>query len=200
MIDLSSDFETYLDQFYVDKYEEINKRTKPVVDTYGKVIFNAAMEEVGADIDIRELDKFMDEYTEAFNARYIATSKNRLNNSVQDAIGDGLDPVAAVETKFKEFEATRPQTVSLKETIKIAGAVSLFTYAAAGITRTVWVAAGSKPCPFCLGLSGMTVSTGQPYKSKDDIYEVEGKEPLSFSSNIKHPPLHGGCECQIMPG
>ena len=194
-------FNEFLEQFYKDKYDEINKRTKPVVDTYGKVVFDAAANEVKyTDPGGAELDSYMDEYTEAFNLRYIATSKNRLSDAVDGAITEGTDPIVAVENKFDEFEKTRPQTVSMKETIKIAGAVSILAYGLAGIGKTVWVAAGPEPCDFCLGLSGKTMSLGQPYKSKDDVYKVKGKEPLSFSSNIAHPPLHGGCACQIMPG
>jgi len=194
-------FNEFLEQFYKEKYDEINKRTKPVVDTYGKVVFDAAANEVKyTDSGGAELDSYMDEYTEAFNLRYIATSKNRLSDAVDGAITEGTDPIVAVENKFDEFEKTRPQTVSLKEVIKIAGAVSILAYGLAGIGKTVWVAAGPEPCDFCLGLSGKTMSLGQPYKSKNDVYKVKGKEPLSFSSNIAHPPLHGGCACQIMPG
>ena len=192
-------FEEYLDRFYKEKYSGINKLTRPVVNTFGKVIFDAVTDEVGGELEADGLDEFLDEYTEAFNLRYISTSKNRLNDTVQAAIDDETDPLVAVESKFEEFEKTRPQTVSLKETIKIAGAISIFGYGLAGISKTVWVAAGSEPCAFCLGLSGKTMSIGQPYKSKDDIYKVKGKEPLSFSNNIAHPPIHGGCECQIMP-
>jgi len=195
-----SDFNEFLEDFYKKKYGEINKRSKPVINTYGKVVFDAAVEEVGANPEGKELDKFMDEYTEAFNARYIATSKGRLADTVQTAIDGELDPYNAVESKFTEWEQTRPHTVSLKETIKIAGAVSLLAYGLAGVTKMIWVNTGSKSCPFCEEMNGQVMGIEQPFKLKSDLMEADGKEPLTFSSNIFHPPLHGGCQCQIVPG
>ena len=194
-------FESKLDSFYKEKYSGINKLTSPVVNTFGDVMFPVVADEIKyKESGGAEFDKFMDEYTEAFNLRYISTSKNRLNNVVGKALEEGSDPVVAVENQFEKFEETRPETVSLKETIKIAGAVSLFVYGFAGITKTVWVTAGTNPCDFCKNLSGKVISIGKTYKDKDDVMNIKGNNPMSFSSNIMHPPLHGGCVCQIMPG
>lgn len=193
-------FNDFLNEFYQDKYDEINKRSKPPINTYGKVISSAASEEIGSEIDSAKLDKFMDEYTEAFNKRYIGTSKSRLVDTVQNAIDKNLDPYMAVENKFNEWEQTRPQTVSIKETVKIAGAVSLFAYGTAGIRRMIWINTGSKSCPFCENLNGKVMGIEQPFMLKSDLMEAEGKEPLTFSSDIFHPPLHGGCVCMLAPG
>lgn len=193
-------FNDFLNEFYQDKYDEINKRSKPPINTYGKVISSAISEEISSEIDSIKLDKFMDEYTEAFNRRYIGTSKSRLTDTVQNAIDKNLDPYKAVEDKFNQWEQTRPQTISIKETIKIAGAVSLFTYSMAGIQRVIWINTGSKSCPFCESLNGKVMGIEQPFMLKSDLMEAEGKESLTFSSNIFHPPLHGGCVCQLSPG
>ncbi|MGD9276350.1 MAG: phage portal protein [Candidatus Pacearchaeota archaeon] len=193
-------FTEFLEEFYEKKYGEINKRSRPVIDTYGKVIFGAALEEIGAELDKAKLEKFMEEYTEAFNKRYIATSKSRLNKTVADAAERELDLYNEVENKFKEWEQTRPQTVSLKETVKIAGAVSLFTYGLGGVQRLIWINMGSKSCPFCEELDGKVVGIDQPFKNKTDLMEAEGRDPLTFPSNISHPPLHGGCVCMISAG
>ncbi len=194
-------FEAKLDSFYKEKYSGINKLTSPVVNTFGNVMYPAVADEINyKESGGAEFDKYMDDYTEAFNLRYIGTSKNRLNNVVSEALEKESDPVTAVENQFEEFEETRPETVSLKETIKIAGAVSLFVYGIAGITKTIWVTAGTNPCDFCKNLSGTVISVGETYKDKDDVMNIKGNNPMSFSSNIAHPPLHGGCVCQIMPG
>ena len=193
-------FNVFLREFYDKKYGEINKRTKAIITNYGNVIFVAASDEVGVDLPSDELDEFMAGYTETFNARYIATSENRLSEAAEQAALNGTDSVVAVEGQFDYWEENRPGTVSLKETIQIAGAVSVLAYGMAGIGKTVWVAAGASPCPFCLAMSGKVVSTGTPFKLKSDIMTVEEREPLSFSSNISHAPLHGGCECQVVPG
>ena len=192
-------FLDFIEDYYKDKYDEISKRIKPVISTYSKVLYEAVVDEIGSTIDDEKLEKFMDEYAEAFNKRYISTSKSRLTDSANNALVNELDPYGQIEATFNDWEQTRPQTVSLKETIKIAGAVSLFTFAAAGIVRMMWVNTGSKSCPFCESLSGTIVGVEQTFASKDQQMEAEGKQPLSFSSNISHPPLHGGCICMITP-
>lgn len=191
-------FSDYLEKFYKDKYNEINKRIKPVINTYGNVIYEAVAEEVGSSIDKEKLDEFMEDYTIAFNKRYIASSKSQLNKSVQHAIDNDLDPYKEIENKIKYFEENEPKTSALKETIKIAGAVSLFTYGLMGVQRMLWVNTGTKSCPFCEEMDGQVMGIEQPFMTKDRTMEADGKEPLSFSSNIFHPPLHSGCVCQLV--
>ncbi len=195
----SKKFEEFLNQFYKKEYDNINRHSKPTIDTFGKVIAVPIGEEIGEKIDSIELDKYMDEYTEAFNARYIGTSTNRLNETVSEAIDNNLDPVGAIETQFNYWEENRPATTGLKETFKIAGAVSIFAYALFGIKDSVWVTAGPDPCPFCVKMSGKTSSTGGDYMGEDDIMKVKDRNPLTFPSSIAHPPLHGGCVCVVMP-
>ena len=193
-------FTEFLEEFYKNKYDEINKKIKPVINTYGKVIADAAMDEVGTKINSENLDKFISDYNTTFNQRYIATSKQRLSNTAKTAIDEGADPFVALESNFNDFETTRPQVVAKRETIQLAGAVSYFTYAAAGILTMVWVNTGSKSCPYCQEMDGQVMGIESPFKSKTDLMQVEGAEPLTFSSNIFHPPLHGGCVCQLSPG
>jgi hypothetical protein len=193
-------FTEYLTQYYADKYDDISKRIKPVISTYSKTIYEAAADEINASVNAGSLDKFIDQYAEAFNKRYITTSQSRLEEVVANAIENDIDPYGVVESKFNEWEAERPQVVANKETIKIAGAISLFTYTAAGIQRIIWINTGSKSCPFCEALDGKVVGSQQPYMTKDGSMEAEGKSPLTFSTDIFHPPLHGGCVCMISAG
>jgi sporulation protein YlmC with PRC-barrel domain len=158
-------------------------------------------EEINSEVDKAEAEKFLADYTEAFIKRYIGTSKSRLKNTVDDAFENEEDPYKAVENKFNEWEQTRPQVSALEEVVKMAGALSVFCYAAAGITSKVWVTTSGHPCPFCSSLSGQVISVEENFMQKDDIMEVssrtEGRKSLSFSSNIGHPPLHGGCQCVV---
>lgn len=193
-------FAEYLEQFYQDKYGEINKRIKPVINTYGKVIYEAVAEEIGNKIDVEQLDKFMNSYTEAFNKRYIGSSKHQLKKVVSNAMENDLEPYKEIEKKFDEWEENEPKSVALSETIKIAGAVSFFTYGLLGIQRMIWVNAGGNPCPYCEEMNGQVMGIEQPFMTKDGTMEAEDKEPLTFSSDIFHPPLHNGCVCQLVSG
>lgn len=193
-------FTDYLNKFYEDKYSEINKRIKPVINTYGKVIYEAVAEEIGSKIDIENLDKFMDSYTEAFNKRYIGSSKHQLTKVVSDAMENDLEPYKEIEKKFDDWEEREPKSVALNETIKIAGAISFFTYGLLGVQRMIWINTSGNPCPYCEEMNGQVMGIEQPFMTKDRTMEVEGREPLSFSSDIFHPPLHNGCLCQLISG
>ncbi|MDD5013734.1 MAG: phage portal protein [Atribacterota bacterium] len=193
-------FSDFLNKFYIDKSDEITKRIKPVVGTYGKVVSEAVSEEIGTVIDDAKLDGFLDDYTSALNKRYAATSKSRLTGIAQNAVANDLDAYGEIEGEFSKWEKERPSVVSLKETIKIAGAVSYFSYKLANIQKIIWINTGSKSCPFCEELNGRVVGIEQPYMSKDSLMEADGKEPLTFSSDVFHPPLHGGCVCMLSAG
>lgn len=193
-------FMEYLDKFYKDEYNEISKRSRPVINTYGMVISDAVSDEIGTVIKKENLDRFMDSYSEAFNANYINSSKKRLNEIAQQAITDENDPLTAIENKFNEWEESRPGVVATRETIKIAGAVSYFTYKDAGIQEMVWINTGSPSCPYCQELDGQVMGIELPFKNESDSMQAGEGEPLTFSSNIFHPPLHGGCQCMLVPG
>jgi HK97 family phage portal protein len=196
----SLNFIEYLDKFYKDKYSEIDKRIRPVIYTYGNVIYDSVADEIGTKIDSKNLDKFMDEYTIAFNKRYIGSSKSQLKDTISRAMEEDLNPYEEIENKVKQWEETEPQSVALKETVKIAGAVSFFTYQLVGIQRMIWVNTGSNPCPYCEEMNGQVMGVTQAFKTSIDTMEAEGKEPLTFSSDIFHPPLHNGCVCMLVPG
>lgn len=119
-------FTDYLEEFYKDNYDEINKRTRPVIDTYGKAIADSESFMMNSVVDNIGLDKLMSEYGQDFNKRYIASSKSKINEIAQNAITNNLDPYKEIENNFNEMEQTRPQRVASEETIKIVEAVSLF--------------------------------------------------------------------------
>lgn len=193
-------FTEYLENFYKNEYNEISKRSKPVINTYGKVISDAVSDEIGTMINNDNLDNFMNSYSEAFNNNYINSSKKRLEEVVKKAFEEGVDPYIAVESKFNEWDELRPGVVASRETIKIAGAVSYFAYKDLGIQQMVWVNTGSPSCPYCQELDGQVMGIEHPFKNESDSMQAGEGEPLTFSSDIFHPPLHGGCQCQLIPG
>ena len=61
----------------------------------------------------------------------------------------------------------------------------------------VWVNNGDS-CPYCKALDGMTISIEEVFIEQDDEFQPDGADrPLSRRTDIRHPPLHGGCDCGI---
>lgn len=119
-------FDESLEEFYKDNYDEINKRIKPVIDTYGKAIADAESFMTGSKVNNVDLDKFMNDYSQDFNKKYIDSSKNSLNEIIKNTISKNLDPYKEIENNFNEMEQNRPQKIALEEMGKIADEVSLF--------------------------------------------------------------------------
>ena len=195
-------FYDFLEEYYEKMPDTITKRIRPVFASFSEAIYKEVLEEINAEDKIgTELEKFMQEYQDTFNKRYIGSSKGQLKQVVRQAIEEDLDPVVQLEDRFTEWEDKRPKKTGLNEVVKIAGAVSLFTYATSGITKIVWHNTGSKSCPYCEELDGTVVGIEQPFMTKLDTFQPEGAEkPLTFSGNVRHPPLHQGCVCMISAG
>jgi len=138
------------------------------------------------EVNIKEpsVDNFVKAYGENFGAIYTDSSKGQLEAIVRDT--KNTDPLINIEARLDEWEANRPGKVALNETVRLANAVAKTVFVAAGITKLVWAAMGSKPCDFCESIDGQVVG-------------IEGKFSTSGLSEAGHPPIHEGCECQIVP-
>lgn len=196
-------FSDFLENYYSKKAEDIIKRIKPVFITYAGIIFEHAIEESNSiidDVKKSNLEKFTDDYATTFNLRYTGSSKGQLREVSEKAIQNGDDPIEKLEERFSEWEEKRPAKVSLNETIKMAGAVSLLAYSLSGIRKYVWVSQGSKSCPYCQSLSGKVIRIGESvFTAGENFKPEEAETPLNITQDIKHPPLHAGCVCMIMP-
>lgn len=192
-------FYDYLEEYYGGIGDKISKMTGPVFSSFGKAISKEALEEIHTNIDIgKELDKYIYQYQDKFNQRYAGSSRGQLKQVVKNAFEEGNDPVVKLEERLTEWEEKRPAKSSLNEVVKMAGAIAVFTFAAGGITKLIWVNTGSKSCPYCEEMSGQVMGINQAFKTKTDSMKPEGAEStLTFSTDIFHPPLHGGCMCQI---
>ncbi len=149
-----------------------------------------------------QLDKFMEEYQDIFSQRYIGKSKALIINAIKritDKRAIEEDEILAeLEEEFNKWEKKRPEEVAKNEAVKINGAVTVFTFAMANILIYYWHAVGIKPCAYCLALDGQSVGTGETFiPAGVDFNPVGADGSLKIRGPKMHPPLHGGCECQI---
>jgi HK97 family phage portal protein len=140
------------------------------------------------EVNIKEpsVDNFVKAYNENFGAIYSDSSKGQLEAIVRDAGLKNTDPLIDIEGRLDEWELKRPGKVALNETVRLANAVAKTVFVAAGITKLVWASLGSKSCDFCESIDGQVVG-------------IESKFSTSGLSAAGHPPIHEGCECQIVP-
>jgi len=67
-----------------------------------------------------------------------------------------------------------------------------------GYTKKRWYSQG-KSCPLCNEMNGSIVVSGDAFMEQGDSLSPEGVNPYQAKRTILTPPLHGGCDCIVMP-
>lgn len=192
-------FTAWLEDFYRDHGPFIEQHMLPTFLAYAEAIQAEAADEIGLPAGMTpELEEFVRAYLAVYITRHIGSSLGQLREVVREAIEAGEDPIPALEKRFQEWEERRPNKIALRETVQAGNAIAKATYTQGGVTKIRW-RNYSDTCPYCKSLDGRTISISGNFATKDDELKPEGVDkPLTFSSNIGHPPAHGGCDCHIV--
>ena len=193
-------FIRWLEEFYRTAPEWISKIMKPLAHSYAESVHVLAAEEIGVLSGMtRELVEFVDQYVDAFAARYTSSSLGQLKHVIQQAIEDRIDIAEAIQTRLTEWEERRPGKVAKNETVQEGNAVAMVVFKEAGASRLRWVNTGSKTCPYCQPMDGRIVSIGNRFvHDGDTLLSQEGE--MNIYRDTAHPPLHQGCNCMITRG
>lgn len=191
-------FTAWLEDFYRDHGQFIEQHMLPTFLAYSEAVQAEAADEIGMPAGMTpELEEFVRAYLAVYITRHIGSSLGQLREVVRDAIGAGEDPVPALEKRFQEWEEKRPNKIALRETVQAGNAITKATYTQGGVTKIQW-RNYSDTCPYCQSLDGRTVGINSTFVAKDEEIQPEGVDkPLTFRSDIGHPPAHSGCDCNI---
>jgi len=193
-------FEEFLDEFYGAHPEYMRKQIMPSINSIAEAINAEAALEIKAKEGLTdELIQFINEYHDAYVARYIGSSKGQLKKVARTAIENDEDVIDALDTRLEEWKERRPAKEALNETVKLSNAIAKATFAAAGIRYLRWYAIGADTCPYCEEMDGKIVGIDQMFLTKDSKLNSEEKGDMTIYKPIGHPPLHQGCVCQVMP-
>ncbi|MFD8556633.1 phage portal protein [Streptosporangium canum] len=107
------------------------------------------------------------------------------------------DPAAAVLARLAKWVLERPEQISRWQGNQMSNAAAREAWRAAGVRSLKWVTFGSDDCVFCTALDGETTDIDQPFANKGS--ELGLAEKLAIARDVHHPPLHPGCDCQIVP-
>lgn len=194
-------FRGWLTEFYTEHEAWVREQVMSVYEGMAEAVSAAALGEVGQEqVDKRELEAFVDEYVDGFARRHVGRSVERLREALE-----AEDPLTGLQDEFDSWEdgpenpGGRAGDVAEEETVRFPSAVALKVFALVGVTKIMWVASG-KNCPICDQLNGKIVGVERVFAAVGDVLDMgEGKTPFTVSTNIKHPPLHKGCDCSIVP-
>jgi hypothetical protein len=130
---------------------------------------------------------------------HLNSSRIQLQEVVTGAGEDGL--LDALRGRFAEWTDKRPGKVAANETVRAGNAIALERMRSEGVVTKRWATSGSDSCPYCTSLDGTVVEIERPFFTPADSYQPQGAEtPLTFTSDVGHPPVHQGCVCSVVPG
>lgn len=169
----------------------------PLFTQFAAAVAVEAADEVHHEGDI-DLSVWARAYVLSHVAYRLASSFGQLRNIAQ---GSERDQVAKdIVDRFTKWQEERPEEVAKWEGDQMSNAAARETWKDAGVTTLKWVTQGSKTCPYCQKLDGRTTDIEVPFVAKGD--QVEGDEDgqaLTAQRNTFHPPVHPGCDCQVVP-
>ncbi|MEW2635254.1 phage portal protein [Streptomyces sp. NPDC048389] len=169
----------------------------PIMTAFAADVAEDAAEEVGHEDDV-DLSTWAHAYTLSHIAYRLASSFGQLRNKTE-AADTQEDAAAAVVRRLVKWQEERAAQTARWESSQLPNAAARETWKEAGVRKLKWVAQGSKNCPYCTKLDGRTVGIETPFIAKGDEVEGDDGEALKAKRNTFHPPVHAGCDCQVVP-
>jgi hypothetical protein len=187
----AASFQTWLNRYYRDFPAEVRTALGSVTQNLGEAVARGAAADAGADADLEALQTFLGGYLDVTGKRWAGSSRTQLRQLAEQADG----ALEAITTRLDEWDEKRADKVAGRETVELTGAVARWAWIGAGITQLAWANTSEKSCPYCQELDGMVVGIEEAFARDGDT--VGGD--MGVNGDKFHPPLHEGCECQIIP-
>lgn len=192
-------FKKQIGEFYEGRADAVNDEISRLFSAYEAALLPQALEEVGSKSEI-DISRFRLNYTENFVKRWIGVNPNAINKVIDTAIENQENIYEALDSQLTNWETNIPANYERNESVKMEGAFSRAVWIAATIANVTWATMGKKPCPYCSQLNGRQIPIIGEFMASGESLESEEHGPLQVSNNIRHPGLHDGCECQLLPG
>jgi HK97 family phage portal protein len=190
-------FLRWLAEFYGDYGAMVAKAFLPSLAAYAEALFASAVNEVGSEVEFgAEMERFVREYDATLGLRWQLGSSRQLERLARQVDTEILEET--ILGRLDEWEEKRADKVALKESVQATGAFIRTAYNLMSVAA-IWIAFG-ETCPLCKSMDGRRVDPGEDFLGLGDRLEADGAAPLTARGSIAHPPLHGGCDCQIFAG
>ncbi|MFJ4631570.1 phage portal protein [Streptomyces sp. NPDC088847] len=169
----------------------------PLFTSFAADVSTEAADEVGHEDDV-DLSTWTRAYVKSHVGYRLSSSFGQLRKIADES---AYDQVAAdIVDRFTKWQDERPQEVARWEGTQLSNAAARETWKDAGVRSLKWVTQGSKTCPYCKKLDGRTTPIEDPFIGKGDELDGDAEgEKLTAKRNTFHPPVHVGCDCQVVP-
>lgn len=187
-------FRNFLEEFEPEHASWMLPRVLPVYQMFAEQMVEAAKDEIGDDVEPEDLAEFVRDYADAYVNRHSGSTRGQL-----EALLEEEEPEDAVRERLEGWEESRAEVEADRERVRASNAFTQAAWTVLGVVAMSWRNVGSENCPMCEQMHGRKVSITEYFaKDGDTVGNPEGTS-LRVYGNLHHPPLHGGCDCIIMP-
>lgn len=197
----AQEFSLWLTEFYEAHQEFWQQQLRPILLAYANLVAQA----VGRELELDEASsaeaiiQFIDDYLAGLGTRQIGESIGQLRALLDEALLAGEPPEDRLNERLDAWEDSRAERLAHDESNQAGNAFARQFYLLAGVIRLRWVNRGSENCPYCRALDGAIVGIQELFLTKDTDFQPDGADrPLNRRTNVGHPPLHKGCDCQVV--
>jgi HK97 family phage portal protein len=195
----NAEFLDGLRQLYLDFDGVVSDNFRAALLSYARQAMMAAGAELGKKSKglTDELRQFVNDYLATLGTGWAASSRTQLEIVLSEALDAGTDPAEAIEERLTRWDETKAQKTGERQTFEALNALVIASYGAYGITRIRWAASGAS-CPFCRQLSGKVAGIEEHFVADGDVLHGGDAAPMQLKRNVRHGPLHGGCDCVVV--
>ncbi len=196
----ADEFLDELRTFYLEFDDVVADGFRAALLSYARQAMLAASAELGKKSKglTDELRAFVGEYLASMGNGWAASSRTQIEIVLSEALEAGEDPAAALDERLTRWEESKPEKVADRHAFEGLNALMIASYAAYSITRLRWLASGAS-CPFCQQLSGKVAGIEEHFVGAGTTLNGGADAaPMTISRNVRHGPLHGGCDCVVV--
>jgi HK97 family phage portal protein len=169
-----------------------DKWSRPLRALIQPVISEAADEAGGDEID---LSRWLAVYVASHISHLVGADVGAIRAALENAeLGKEADAVSAVT---QDWVANRPSRTGDIESHRLTAAATREVWKAAGVRSVQWIASAGE-CSYCEQLDGEVSGIDQPFRQKGTKMDSPGGAQLSIDADVHHPPVHPGCECDLV--
>jgi HK97 family phage portal protein len=197
----SDEFVDALRQLYNEFDGVVEDAFRAALLSYARQAMLAASAELGKKSPglTNELREFVGEYLAAMGDGWAASSRQQIEILLSEAADSGADPAEVIDERLTRWEETKPAKVADRHAFEALNALVIASYRHHEVTVLRWMASGAS-CPFCLQLSGKVAGIEEYFVAAGTSMFGGAAGDMTVSRNVRHGPLHGGCDCVVVAG
>lgn len=200
-----AELEQWLDEFYRDFGHVAREYLMPTLQTLAELARDDVERETGQRWSDDELGTWVYNYVDSRAGVWCGNHRRRLmetlrternrNGQMDTRAGDD-DLLVQIETTLDEIQEQEPARFATDQSTRVINAVATTIYAYFVLSMR-WFAFGES-CEWCGQLDGRVIGSSGWFLEGGGSLEDAAGTVFQISHNVRHAPLHDGCNCQVL--